>query len=300
MDLHHANIKTVPFPEYISVLPDMADSSEFDIVIVGELSVDAYCLSLFLKIYTIEFSEIDPFFRYQCNLHKDPFTWLTCLKQLIKENLEFFDTKLLVQRKFMFTSQINLRRERYQTQKEDEPKTKKSRKKPNCYSDEKVFCFEEDLAHVDSLVSLTEKILYLKARIKDYTLFSPEYENTHLKKFDVQCKVLIEHLINEDNLLQQLEAQKQTDPGTTVRNPVNADLKAICYAFVQLRQSKVRDGKPVLDWSIKQTAEYICNTLCEPDGTLFNLATVKTYLSPTNLYGRPKKGDEIDLDGLNI
>ena len=298
MDLRRANIKTVPFPEYISVLPDLADSSEFDIVIVGESSVDAYSLSLFHKIYSIEFSEIDPFFRYQCNLYKDPLTWLTNLKQLIKENLELFDTKLLVQRKFMFTSQINLRRERYQTQKEDEPKIKKSRKKPNCYSDEKVFCFEEDLAHVDSLVSLTEKILYLRARIKDYTLFSPEYENTQLKKFDVQCQVLIDHLLNEDNLLQQIEAQKQTNHTVSVRYPVNANLKAVCYAFVQLRQNKGNEGKPVLEWTTKQTVDYICNTLCEPDGTLFNPATVRTYLSSNNVYGRPKKDDEINLDGI--
>jgi hypothetical protein len=298
MDLRRANIKTVPFPEYISVLPDLADSSEFDIVIVGESSVDAYSLSLFHKIYSIEFSEIDPFFRYQCNLYKDPLTWLTYLKQLIKENLELFDTKLLVQRKFMFTSQINLRRERYQTQKEDEPKIKKSRKKPNCYSDEKVFCFEEDLAHVDSLLSLTEKILYLRARIKDYTLFSPEYENTQLKKFDVQCQVLIDHLLNEDNLLQQIEAQKQTNHTVSVRYPVNANLKAVCYAFVQLRQNKGNEGKPVLEWTTKQTVDYICNTLCEPDGTLFNPATVRTYLSSNNVYGRPKKDDEINLDGI--
>jgi len=90
MDLRRATIKTVPFPEYITVLPDLADSSEFDIVVVGERSEEAYCFSLFHKIYTIEFSEIDPFFRYQCNLHKDALTWLTCLKQLIKENLESF------------------------------------------------------------------------------------------------------------------------------------------------------------------------------------------------------------------
>lgn len=300
MDLRRANIKTVPFPEYITVLPDLADSSEFDIVVVGERSEEAYCFSLFHKIYTIEFSEIDPFFRYQCNLHKDAVTWLTCLKQLIKENLELFDTKLLVQRKFMLTSQINLRRELLQTKKEDLPKQKKTRKKLNAYDDEQVFCFDTDQAHIDTLETVTEKILYLTGRIKDYSLFTPEYENTQIKKFDVQCKVLIEHLLNEDKLLQQIEAQKQTNPGLTVRNPVNADLKTICYAFVQLRQTKGKDGKPYLDWTIKQTADYICNTLCEPDGTLFNLATVKTYLSPTNLYGRPKKGDEIELDGLNI
>ena len=298
MDLRRATIKTVPFPEYITVLPDLADSSEFDIVVVGEQSEEAYCFSLFQKIYNIEFSEIDPFFRYQCNLHKDAFTWLTCLKQLIKENLELFDTKLLVQRKFMFTSQINLRRELLQARKEDLPKPKKIRKKPNAYSDEEVFCFEADKAHVNTLETLTEKILYLKARIKDYDLCSLEYENTQLKKFDVQCQVLINHLLNEDQLLQQIEAQKQNNHAVTVRYPVNANLKAVCYAFVQLRQNKGSDGKPVLEWTTKQTVDYICNTLCEPDGTLFNPATVRTYLSSNNVYGRPKKDDEIHLDGI--
>jgi len=298
MELRLATIKTVPFPEYITVLPDPAEASEFSIAIVGESSVDAYCLSLFYKIYTIDFSEIDPFFRYQCGLYKDPFTWLKFLKKLIKANLELFDTKLLVQRRFMFTSQIDLRKEKYLSQKADEPKLKQLPKKPNCYSDEKVFCFEEDLAHVDSLVSLAEKILYLKARIKDYTLFSPEYENTHLKKFDVQCQVLIDHLVNEDKLLEQIESQKLPRLEPFARNPVNVDLKAICYALVQLRQKKAKDGKPILDWTIKQTVDYICNTLCEHDGTLFNPATVRTYLSSNNVYGRPKKDDEINLDGI--
>lgn len=298
MDLRRATIKTVPFPEYITVLPDLADSSEFDIVVVGERSEEAYCFSLFHKIYTIEFSEIDPFFKYQCNLHKDALTWLTCLKQLIKENLELFDTKLLVQRKFMFTSQINLRRELLQTKKEDLPKPKKTRKKPNAYDDEQVFCFDLDKAHVDTLDTVTEKILYLTGRIKEYSLFTPEYENTQIKKFDLQCKVLIKHLMQEDQLLQQIEAQKQTKTSTNVKYPVNAELKAICYAFVQLRQRKGRDGKLILEWSTKQTVEYICNTFCEPDGSSFNPSTVRTYLSTGKIENRPKKDDEIDLEGL--
>ena len=298
MDLRRANIKTVPFPEHMTVLPDLADSSEFDIVVDGERSEETYCFSLFHKIYTIEFSEIDPFFRYQCNLHKDALTWLTCLKQLIKENLELFDSKLFVQRKFMFTSQINLRRELLQTKKEDLPKQKKTRKKLNAYDDEQVFCFDIEQAHIDTLETVTEKILYLAGRIKDFSLFTPEYENTQIKKFDVQCKVLVEHLLNEDKLLQQIEAQKQTMPIATVKYPVNADLKVICFGFVQLRQKKGKDGKPVLDWTIKQTVDFICNTLCEPDGTLFNPATVRTYLSSSNGFGRPKKDDEINLEGI--
>lgn len=300
MDFQFDSIKPVPFLEYKAVLSDPDNASEFDIVIDGESSLEAYCKSLFQKIYKIEFSEISPFLKYQCLLYKDILSWLNSLEQLIKSNVELFDSKLLVQRKIMFTSLIDIKRENLQPKKEFEPKPKRSGKKPNCYSDDKSFCFEEDLAYIETLETTTEKIRYLNSQIADYTLFLPEYESNQLRKFDEQCNVKINHLLNDEKLQKQIEAEKLTKMDSVTKNPVNAELKAISYAFVQLRQKKGKDGKPILDWTTKQTVDYICNTLCEPDGTSYNPATVRTYLSPNNSYGRPKKDDEIDIDGLNL
>lgn len=300
MDFQFNSIKPVPFTEYKAVLSDPANASEFDIVIDGERSLEAYCKSLFQKVYKIEFSEIPSFFKYQCLLYKDTLTWLNNLEQLIKAHIELFDTKLLVHRKIMFTTLIDLQRENIQPHKEFVPKLNRSRNKPNCYSDDKSFCFEEDLAYIDTLETTTEKIRYLNSQITDYTLFLPEYESNQLRKFDDQCRVKINHLLNDEKLQKQIEDEKHTKIVPIVKNPINAELKALCYVFVQLKQRKGKDGKPLLDWTTKQIVDFICNTLCEPDGTSFNPATVRTYLSPNNLYGRPKKDDEIDLDSLNL
>ncbi|MDP2423754.1 MAG: hypothetical protein U1C46_06955 [Bacteroidales bacterium] len=57
-----------------------------------------------------------------------------------------------------------------------------------------------------------------------------------------------------------------------------------------------RNGRAILPWTITEATQYICSTLCEPDGSSINPVTVRTYLSASKPDSRPKSHTEINFD----
>ncbi len=300
MDSQYNNIKAVPFTEYSALRQEQSKKPDLDIVIDGEISLNDYCTALFIKIFEIGLSELNAFLKYQCRLYKDPVLWLNSLEKLMKVNVKMFGDVEQHQRHIKLISLIDNQRDKLLPNPDDDSKPKKSCKKVNGFSDDKEFNFESVLLHLKTLETTAEKILYLNAQITDYRIHPPDYECKQLEKFDEQCRFMIGHLKNEEDLLQQVEAQKLAKIDSIVKFPVNAELKALCYAFIQLREKKGKNGKPLLPWTTKQTNYFISNILCELDGSSFNPGTVRTYLSPGKSSNRPKEDDEINLNDFNL
>ena len=218
----------------------------------------------------------------------------------MKVNIKMFSDAELQLRHFKLISLMDIQRDKLLPNPDDDPKPKKSRKKVNGFSDDKEFSFESVLLHLQTLETTAEKILYLNSQISDYRLHPPDYVCEQLEKFDEQCRFMIKHLLDEVDLMQQVEAQKQARFDTTLRLPVNVELKALCFAFTQLRQKKGKNRKPLLPWTTNQTIDFICSTLCDLDGFPFNQGSVRTYLSPGKFGNRPKEDDEINLNGFDL
>jgi len=290
------NFRSVPFSDFIVVNPDNTACTSFDISVHGELSQETYCKSLYSKILTIGLSESADFISYQCDLHKSPIKWLNALEKLIKVNFANLKTDDLRYRNMKFMMEIIIKRQTIKFLSTQNAGEKKRIEALNGFTGDKVYCFEAVLKDTKALKFTEEKILYLKTQIKEYKQNPPEFVSNRKPKFDKQCELEINSLVEEEELMQKaIEKRKQSDKSLN-KLRVNAELKTICDFYYKLMKKKGNNGQPIYPWSIKEATEFICNSFMDMDNNPFNPSTVRTYLSPSKYNSRPKSHKEINLD----
>ncbi len=153
------------------------------------------------------------------------------------------------------------------------------------------YSFKEVKTRLATIESIDEKILFLQENIFDYHQHPPEYISRSTP-FDKQCEMEIERLKKKDEFDQKRTTQMNNHI-TLPRLPINGKLKPFCDVFYRLMTARTPDNKRILDATIAQVTEMICNTYCEADGTLLNPATIRTYLSTSKADSRPKSDNEI-------
>ncbi len=282
------NFHTVHFDEHPAATPGQTHT-EFAIPLSADFSMADYCQALFQKALTIGLSEIADLLDYHCTKVKNPLRWLNSLEKLIKENIDIFDSRLLQHRHTKLISQIDIKRHSLQIV---QPQPLKLHKKINGFSDEKDYSFLAVRDHLKTLETHEEKIAFLEDQICDYKQHPPDYVSTKQQPFDIQCALEIERLEKQEKLSQKAEARKNTAKQGK-KMPYHGDLKVLCDVFHKLMTKPTPKGSTILPWTAAEATEYICNTLCEADGSPINPATVRTYLTGS----RPPKADwEVTLD----
>jgi len=83
MSSDYINVKEVAFLEHPYLKSSQASGNDFDIVIEGEFSLNAYCTSLIEKIFTLPQSAFPKFINYQCSLVENAFKRLNRLETLL-------------------------------------------------------------------------------------------------------------------------------------------------------------------------------------------------------------------------
>ncbi|MDZ4203232.1 MAG: hypothetical protein U1C46_00305 [Bacteroidales bacterium] len=285
-------VTIVHFDEHPFTDTSCGSIDAMDVTLHSSFTTQEYCNALFHKIFTIGLSEISGFLDYQCAQLKNPSRWLNALEKLIKENLELFLTRHHQHRHTKLISQIDIKRHSLQAVK---PLLRKQHKKVNAFTDEKEYCFTTVREQSAQFETLEEKIAFLHGQIFDYRQHSPDFISLKEQPFDRLCELEIERLEKNEMLLQKATARKNADKKGK-KLPYNGELKFLCDVFFKLMHKPTRNSKTILPWTITETTEYICSTLCEPDGSSINPVTVRTYLSASKPDSRPKTHTEINFD----
>lgn len=290
------NFQSVTFLEYITLLPDKHNNNPYDISVSGIISKEAYCTALYSKILSISLSESADFIDYQCELHKKPINWLNSLEMLIQDNFVWCQIEEIKYRSFKFMTEIITKRRSLKAESLQNTKEYKLREVINGYTGDKIYCFHSVLELTKSMNITEEKILYLRAQIKDYKQNPPEFESNRKPKFDKQCQLEITELIEAEDLMQKAMLKRKQCPESITKLRVNAELKPICDIYYKLMKKKGSNGQPIYPWTIKEATDFICNSFMDMDGISYNPSTVRTYLSPSKFDSRPKHDKSIDLD----
>lgn len=289
MNAQHPEVISVPFSE----VPDYKnDLSPPAFVIASPDSQDRYSIDLFSKILTLGLSEISAFLDHQCTHLKNPIKWLNSLEKLIKHNVDHFNTRQLDHRHTKLISEIGLKR--HTIQQTTAPQ-KRHNKKLNGYSDEKEYSFADVKEQLKSIETPDEKIVFLHGQIFDYRQNPPEFVSLKEQLFDRQCELEIERIEKQELLIQKI-SEKRNASKKGKKMPYTGDLNVICDVFHQLINTASTQGSAILPWTITETTEFICNTLCEADGSSINPASVRTYLSGNRLGKRPKTHREVRIN----
>jgi hypothetical protein len=78
--------------------------------------------------------------------------------------------------------------------------------------------------------------------------------------------------------------QNENNPGATI-NPkipiqINGPINILTNAFKQMMVNINPNGKPYIQYKIKDIAQFICENFIDENGKPISQATIQTYLSP--------------------
>ena len=301
MDSEFDSIITVSFPDFIAVVPDQAKSIEFDIILDGEFSSDAYCTLLFSKIIDIGLSEFVEFLDYQCDLYKNPKNWLNILEKLIKLNIALFNNDDLKHRHTKLVSEIITKRHELKLTALQQAREKQILNQTSPCSGGHVYDFEAVLETISKMEIAEEKILYLKKHLKNYHQRPPEFEPIVKPRFDLQLEIEIKSIIEEDELLKKVIEKKECKKKTLIADPkgkLHCNTNAFIDLFYQMISDLKVDGNPILSISPSDLADIICSHFRDKDGYLISKATVLTVLAPKRHDKRPKPNRRFKINDM--
>jgi len=291
MDAHFDNIKTVTFSEYIAVQPDQSNESEFDITIEGEMSSNAYCLAIFRKVLTIDLSEIVDFLDHHCEILKSPISWLNSLEKLLRFNQTWFNGDDQKFRQIKWGSEIISKRHDLKVATIQYAREHCQKRSLNGYTGDKIYSFEAVLESIKTMETAEEKILYIKAQIKNYNQNPPEWESNLKPKFDKQCKLEIDNLLEEEELLQKVKEKKAVNKLPLTINPkgkIYCNTNAFLDIVFQLTNELKVGSNPLLSISLSDLTDIICQNFRDKEGNPISRNTATTILDPNRSDKRPK------------
>ena len=303
MDFDYDTIKTVPFQDYSVATQGNNKNNLLEITIDGEFSSSEYCKQIFKKVRTIGLSELVDFLDYQCAQLRSPISWLNSLEKLISVNMASFNTEDLLHRHSKWVGEIISKRHDLKAESVQHARAQKTKHFLNGYSGDKVYSIDAVKEKIEVMETAEEKVLYLKAQIKDYRQNPPEYEYTLKPKFDQLCKLEIDDILDSEELLNKVKAKKATQKKTAAVDPkgqILCNTNAFLDMFFQMMNDLSIDGDPLLKITPVDLASMICENIKDKDGYPISRATILTILDPNRPDKRPKPHKRYkinDIDG---
>lgn len=301
MDLHPDNFNTVHFPEYNFVKPNQANATVLDIILEGEISSNAYCLAIFRKVLTIGLSEIVDFLDHHCEILKSPISWLNSLEKLLRLNQIWFNDDGQKFRQIKWGSEIISKRHELKVTAMQYVREQKLKSSLNGYSGDRVYCFEDVMDNIKLMETAEEKILYLKTQIKNYRQHPPEWVATFKQKFDKQCKLEINNLVDEEGLLQKVKEKKSAKKQSSTINPkgkINFNTNAFLDMIYQLTNELKVGTSPLLSITVSDLADILCQHILDKEGNPISRPTVMTILDPNRPDKRPKSHKRYKINNI--
>ena len=280
-------VKITPFPELTSVTTSQSLNPIFDIIIDENVNLENYCKALIQKVLELPHSKFGLFINYQSELVKDELKWINKFEKLITLNEELFSDKKVFCRYNKMYHYIDKKRDELQIISTKRNSKSTPKRLINAEAEDRYFSFHEVKEHVEKINDFNEKLIYLTEEVFEYKQADIISINNKLQAYDEQCNQLIEKLQTIRRMKTDFEkekAQNQNNPGTT-ENPkipiqINGPINILTNAFKQMMVNINPNGKPYIQYKIKDIAQFICENFIDENGKPISQATIQTYLSP--------------------
>ena len=302
MNSKDQNMQTAEFVELLAVPQAQAKNPLFDIIVEDKINIQNYCNALIAKILELKQSHFPAFIDYQFNLVKNPEVWICKLEKLLANNEAFFSSKTAMSRYNKLYFLIEKKRSELQSSSVKEPVSKTPKRLINAESEERYFSFSEVKKHIATLTNYPDKILYLNEEICEYKQSEVYFINNKLLDYKKQCKALLKQIQNEKILKCQLEKEQAEEKNKialekkpTLKIRLNGPINILTDAYKQMMNDVKPNGKPYIQYKIKEIAEFICDNYLDENGNELSIHTIQTYLSPTRTDKNPNNDWKIKL-----
>ena len=281
------NLKTTPFPEFVTSTSSNSINPLFDIVIDENVNLENYCRALIQKVFDLPQSKFGLFIEYQTELVKDELKWINKFEKLITLNEELFSDKKVFCRYNKMYHYIDKKRDELQIISTKRNSKSTPKRLINAEAEDRYFSFHEVKEHVEKINDFNEKLIYLTEEIFEYKQADIISVNNKLQAYDEQCNQLIEKLQTIRRMKTDFEkekAQNENNPGPTenqkIKLQLNGPINIVTNAFKQMMVNIKPNGKPYIQYKIKDVAQFICDNFVDENGQPLSQATIQTYLSP--------------------
>lgn len=281
------NLKTTPFPEFVTSTSSNSINPLFDIVIDENVNLENYCRALIQKVFDLPQSKFGLFIEYQTELVKDELKWINKFEKLITLNEELFSDKKVFCRYNKMYHYIDKKRDELQIISTKRNSNATPKRLINAEAEDRYFSFHEVKEHVEKIDNFNDKLIYLMEEIFEYKQADIISVNNKLQAYDEQCNQLSEKLQTIRRMKTDFEKEKahnENNPGT-IENPkiklqLNGPINIVTNAFKQMMVSIKPNGKPYIQYKIKDVSQFICDNFVDENGQPISQATIQTYLSP--------------------
>ncbi len=281
------NLKTTPFPEFVTSTSSNSINPLFDIVIDENVNLENYCRALIQKVFDLPQSKFGLFIEYQTELVKDELKWINKFEKLITLNEELFSDKKVFCRYNKMYHYIDKKRDELQIISTKRNSKSTPKRLINAEAEDRYFSFHEVKEHIDKIDNFNEKLIYLTEEIFEYKNADIISKNGKLLDYDIQCNQLIKKLQTIRRMKTDFEkekAQSENNPGPTedpkIKLQLNGPINIVTNAFKQMMVNIKPNGKPYIQYKIKDVAQFICDNFVDEHGQQLSQATIQTYLSP--------------------
>ncbi len=280
-------VKTTLFPEFISVTTPKSENPLYDIVINENATNENYCIALVHKIFELPHSKFAAFIDFQAELMKDELKWINKLEKLITINEDlFFEKKVMGRYNKMFLY-IDKKRDELQSSRIKESTIKTPKRFINADAEDRHFSFTEVKNSIENIQNFNEKIIFITEEIFEYKQADIISVNNKLQHFDEQCAQLMEKLQTIRKMKTEFEKEKEQSESNFSSNSapkipiqINGPINILSNAFKQMMVNINPNGKPYIQYKIKDIAQFICENFIDENGKPISQATIQTYLSP--------------------
>ena len=280
-------VKITPFPELTSVTTSQSLNPIFDIIIDENVNLENYCKALIQKVFDLPQSKFGFFINYQTELVKDELKWINKFEKLITLNEELFSDKKVFCRYNKMYHYIDKKRDELQIISTKRNSKSTPKRLINAEAEDRHFSFHEVKDHIEKINDFNEKIIYITEEIFEYKQADIISVNNKLQAYDEQCNHLIEKLQTIRKMKTEFEKEKEQSESnfssnSAPKNPIqiNGPINILTNAFKQMMVNINPNGKPYIQYKIKDVAQFICENFVDENGKPISQATIQTYLSP--------------------
>ena len=270
-------VQTAPFPELLAVPTTQPGITMYDLTIDGEVNLLTYCTALLNKLFDLPQSEIINFINYQCTRVKDPVRWLNKLEKLLANNEELFSSVRQRSRFSKLYIAINDKRKELESTPVKDNKQKTAKKYINSESEDRLFSFYETKKEIESMVEEDKMILFLTNEIYEFQQASIEFINPKLPGYDAQCQKEIDRIQTVRKLKHDLEKSSKVEKAkaiTAKKLKLNCNLNIFVDVLYQMQAELKEKGKPYLEATTQEIAEFVTNNFIDKDGQPISIASV--------------------------
>ena len=142
----------------------------------------------------------------------------------------------------------------------------------------------------------------MNEEICEYKQSEVYFINNKLLDYKKQCKALLKQIQNEKILKCQLEKEQAEEKNKialekkpTLKIRLNGPINILTDAYKQMMYEVKPNGKPYIEYKIKEIAKFICDNYLDENGNELSILTIQTYLSPTRTDKNPNNDWKIKL-----